>query len=358
MKVPLKDLQIVMGGQKGDKGGPPSGPPPDAHVIPNDDDQGDDTDQQDDDADESDGGESGEQQDSKSGDKKSNDSKIVRVKGRIRGSHDEMVDGTKDHNVLDGSEEGNDKNTRLDDPDKIIKNAQREMERATKSPDGKGGSGNAPLVKEIIYDKRNYKEVLKEIFGSTSSTGPRSYTKPIRRLATQPFPRPGRVAKPQLGNVILALDTSGSITPGMISMFLGNAQRIAEQFKHKGLTIRVVLYIEKVYKVIDFKPEDTKGTKLAEWLRKNINKSGGNYFPDVMKSINSMVDLKKFKGIVYLTDGFEVIDKGFTLPPMKNIFLIDGPVGESYGNSDFLSYVQKQNPGGKKVDIYQINTSL
>jgi hypothetical protein len=87
----------------------------------------------------------------------------------------------------------------------------------------------------------------------------------------------------------------------------------------------------------------------------NIDMTGGNYFPAVADYLNKMPDIKNFKGILYLTDGFEYFDRQFTLPPMKNIFLITGPVGDNYGNTKFLQTVQKQTPDGKKVDIYQVN---
>ena len=119
-----------------------------------------------------------------------------------------------------------------------------------------------------------------------------------------------------------------------------------------------MLYVEKVYKVKDFKGNEVKLDSFAEWLRKNIDTSGGNFFSNVANYINNMKDIAKYKGIIYLTDGEEVF-KPFNLPPIKNIFLIDGRdidlSDTSRFSTKFLSYVQKQTPGGKKVDIYQIN---
>ena len=270
-------------------------------------------------------------------------------------SHDEMVDGNNAPDTLEGSDEKNTKDTQLDDIKRVTDRAKKEMEK--QEAQREEGSGKTAKVGEFDIDKRNYRDVLKEIMGTPVNTGSRSYTKPIRRFATQRYAKPGKVSQPEMGNVILALDTSGSITRSMIAKFIGAAQNIGENYKRNNLKIRVVLYIEKVYKYVDFKPDQVRGAKLAKWLMDNIDTSGGNYFSQVMRDMHSMKDLNTFKGIIYLTDGFEYWDKakGFDLPPMKNIFLISGPIGENFGNTEFLKYVGDKRPGGKTVDIYSVN---
>jgi predicted metal-dependent peptidase len=308
MRIPLKDVQKVVAGSK-EKGKPgEGGDAPDVHVVPD----------------------------------------------GTPEPQDEMVDGDEigEEEVQEGSDEKNTKDTQLGDPSDMTKRAQQAMDKEAEK--GEKG-GKSPLINSVEFDRRDYKSVLKEVIGTPVRSGARSYVRPVRRTAALQYPAPGRVTKPELGNIILALDTSGSITPGMLSKFIGNAQKISEQFKHQKFTIRIVLYIERVYKVKDFSPSEAKGEKLSQWLMQNINMTGGNYFPAVADYLNNMPDIKNFKGILYLTDGFEYFDRPFTLPPMKNIFLITGPVGDNYGNTNFLQTVQKQTPDGKKVDIYQVN---
>ena len=349
MRIPIGQLDVVKAGKPGGKKGGGGNPPPsNTHVIPSDeqgDEQGDAS---------GEGGEGGGDPRGKGKGNKGSD-KIKKI-DKIN-TQDEMIDGDQDHDVLDGSDQGNNKNTVLKDIKDVSKQAQRETERQQAQNIGRGQSATTPLPTVVDFDKRNYKDVLKDLFSQSSPTGPRSYTNPIRRYAASSYAPPGRVVKKQLNNFILALDTSGSITVGMISKFIGTAQRIAEQFKHNNLNIKILLYHHEVYKEKDFNPNEMRGTQLSVWLKQNIDKTGGNYFSAIVNYISSIKGIQTYKGAIFLTDGQEAFQP-FKLPPLKHIFLIDGQIMDGGEAEKFLKYVQKQRPAGKAVDIYQINCNI
>lgn len=355
MRIPLGQLDVVVIGNKppgspsGSKGKNQDGKndqPDNIHVIPPDE-QSDP--QEGSKGNERDGG-------SKSGSRGSGQIDKIKKIDKIN-TQDEMVDGDQDHNVLEGSDQANNKGTVLKDIKDVSKQAQREAERQQLQDIGRGGSASTPLPTIVDFDRRNYKDVLKDLFSLSTPTGPRSYTNPVRRYAAASYTPPGRVVKKELNNFILALDTSGSITTGMISKFIGNAQRIAEQFKHNKLNIKILLYHDNVYKEQDFVPGDLKEAQLSVWLKQNIDSMGGNHFSNIAKYISSIRGIDKYKGAIFLTDGQESYDP-FKLPPLKHIFLIDGQIMDGGAAEKFLKYVQKQRPAGKAVDIYQINCNI
>jgi predicted metal-dependent peptidase len=327
MRIPLEQLDRVVSANKGKPGKPGDKPDNNIHIARSD-----------------------KEEQPGDGKGRSAKDKIEKIN-----SHDEMVDGDKDHDVLEGSDKQNDRKTPLKDTKEISKEAVREIER--QQANAQGTSAKSPLPTSLDLDRRNYKDVLKELFSLSTKTGPRSHTNPIRRYAASSYTPPGRVVKKQLNNFILALDTSGSITPGMIAKFLGTAQRISEQFKHNNLYIKIILYTDNVYREKDFTPTEAKGMELSNWLKKNIDTTGGNYFSNVAEYISKIKGIEKYKGAIFLTDGEEAW-KPFKLPPLKHIFLIDGNPHSSGLAADFLSYVKKQRPAGKEVDIYQINSNL
>lgn len=362
MRIPLDQLEVVVKPGDGDSPGGPPGTPGGGggvHIVPVDK-KGKDSKEQQGGKDGTPGGEGGEsggeqsRDDAGSASKSSGD--IRKINGAIQ-AHDEMIDGDQDWDVLEGSDMSNDSSTELEETDKL-KSQAREHLRQIMDKVGTGNASKAPLIDTIDIDKKDYKVVLRELFSLARPSKSRSYAKGDRRSAYRTFSDPGKIKKKELNSFMLALDTSGSITPEMISKFIGTAQRIGQEYANDQFTIRIVLYVQKVYKVKDFRGNEVKKDSFPKWLKQNIDTQGGNYFSTVAKHISNMKDIANFKGIIYLTDGEEAYDK-FTLPPIKNIFLIDGKdldlADMNRSSSRFLKYVQKQTPGGKKVDIYQIN---
>lgn len=328
MRKSLDSLEKVVVRKPGDPGGDPVGKGPSVHIMPDDGDGSDDR----------------------------STGKIRKIDGPIQ-SHDEMVDGSKDHGVLDGSDDKHTKETKLTSLKDVKENAVRETKKQIQSGVGRGGMSGTSIVETIDIQRMDYKQILRSLFSLSAPSGKRAWNVADRR---RPGAIPGRIPEDVLNSFMLALDTSGSITPAMISRFIGTAQQLAQEYVNDYFSIRIVLYTEQVYKVQDFTGSQIRTSKFPEWLRTNIDKTGGNYFSDVAKTISSMRDIKRFKGIVYLTDGEEAWDPdGFKLPPVKNIFLIEGNNIDLGNNSrhstQFINYVRKQKPGGQTVDVYQIN---
>ena len=265
---------------------------------------------------------------------------------------DEMTDEGTVLTGLEGSDIPNTDNTKMQDIATIDRKAREETAKITQGTRGK--SVDVLPVDDYTLVDKNYRQALTDMMSQAVNSTSRTYFNPTRRSVTQQYTQPGPIKKLDLGNIIVALDTSGSITKQIITKFIGTVQDIAtKNFKGNNLLIRVILYTEEIYKTVDFKPDDIKGTRLASWLMTNIDKSGGNYFPTVMKQLHLMKDLPKFKGIIYLTDGYEVFNPGFVLPEMKNVFLIAGPV--TAGNKPFIKYVEAQRRGGFKTDVWSVH---
>jgi predicted metal-dependent peptidase len=118
------------------------------------------------------------------------------------------------------------------------------------------GRGEMPagldrLVEEVLQPKVNWREVLRQ-FVSSQARNDYAWSPPNRRFVHQGLYLPG-LRNQELGEVVLAVDTSGSIDPKELSRFAAEAQAILEAF---DCSLTILYHDTEVQKVQRWRPGD------------------------------------------------------------------------------------------------------
>lgn len=96
---------------------------------------------------------------------------------------------------------------------------------------GKLGSGGDRLLSEVLQTKQDWRELLREFVTSTTAGKDFStYRKVNRRFVGMDLLMPGSVSE-AVGDIVVAIDTSGSIGEVELAHFMGEVTGICEQVK-------------------------------------------------------------------------------------------------------------------------------
>jgi predicted metal-dependent peptidase len=112
-------------------------------------------------------------------------------------------------------------------------------------------AGLARLVEEVLQPKVDWRDVLRE-FVSSYARNDYSWSPPNRRFIHRGLYLPG-VRSEELGDVVLAIDTSGSIGEKELSRFAAEAQGILEAF---DCTLTVLYHDSDVQRVQHWRSGD------------------------------------------------------------------------------------------------------
>jgi len=289
--------------------------------------------------------------------------------------NDMIPEGKQAPKGLPGSDASGDEKTDKETEQELKRKAhthQKEVEA------GQSGKATTKLGEVHIPDA-DYETILQDMLGSFQPRGGRSYTQGHRgnptRLAMGSGIIPGRVrGKPTVGNVLIGIDTSGSITEAMLETYLGAITRVAEEHQDSLGTIRIVLYSAPVWHYIDFNPQSS--TKDPAVMIQDIKSaiesgySGGNDWSQTMKGLygsgfKDMVTgervnfndtdptIEQFNGFIFLTDCIEGNFENSSLPEGPTVFLI--PTGGHDHDSESLPFVQWAKEADPSVEFYTIN---
>jgi predicted metal-dependent peptidase len=96
---------------------------------------------------------------------------------------------------------------------------------------GKLGSGGERMFDDLLQTKIDWRETLRE-FISTTCTGSdySTWRRPNRRFVSSGYYMPSGVSE-QVGELVIAIDTSGSIGQRELTKFLGEVKGICDQVK-------------------------------------------------------------------------------------------------------------------------------
>ena len=143
----------------------------------------------------------------------------------------------------DGSDEGGGQGTGFDDHDweGAQELSEEEQEKLAKEIDeavrqgavmaGKVGSGGNRDLTELLEPKKDWRELLREYVKTTCSGKDYStWRKPNRRYVGMDMLMPSAISE-AMGEIVVAIDTSGSIGQRELNNFLGEIKGICEQVK-------------------------------------------------------------------------------------------------------------------------------
>jgi predicted metal-dependent peptidase len=103
---------------------------------------------------------------------------------------------------------------------------------------GKLPGSLARIIGEIIEPKKNWRDILRDMVTQSAGKDEMSWAKPHRRKLCLPphVPFPGRTGF-SMGPMVLAVDTSGSISEAELNSFMGAIKEIMEQVRPSDVWI-------------------------------------------------------------------------------------------------------------------------
>lgn len=195
----------------------------------------------------------------------------------------------------DGSGQGEAPGSVMDAPDPTQSNADWQM-AVKQAAQTALAMGNCPadiarLVKESNRPRFDWRSLLLR-FAQDQSKADYSWKRPNSRYIQQGIYLP-EINDTQMGDIVIGVDSSGSISEAILAKFLGAIEGIADQVKPRR--IRVMICDAKVHAIHDFeRDEPIEGVKLVG--------GGGTDFCPVFEQIEA--EDEKPACIIYLTDGY------------------------------------------------------
>lgn len=335
----IDNLKRVVKGEKppGD-GPPPPGPTgtDDVHVIPDDE--------------MSDDSQDSEQIDGKDAkeDKEVKGTPSIDIKGNPQPIID-VIPGNKDTSQVTGMAGSDKKSTAPQTAEELKKALEKAQEAEATEIKGGVGTGKGMGSKRVAVPtdfpvKTDWARLMINLLQKTK-VGPPSWAKAHKRtfgakVGGMPLMVPGRDVEKDIGKIIVAIDTSGSISDTTVGKFLSELRRIFEIFKtSRGFGCKVIMWAGGPYAASnDFNIKQFN--ELKNWVFSNF-KSGGTAIDPVVKLINSLPNLKEYVGTVWFTDG-QIDDLETRLADNYNIFVIDG--FQSEYTREFFADLKKYRP--------------
>jgi hypothetical protein len=161
----------------------------------------------------------------------------------------------------------------------------------------------------------------------------------------------GKGVEEDIGKIIVAIDTSGSISDDIVSVFLSDLKRIFDTFRtSESFACKVILWAHQPYAVSkDF--TINQFNQLKQWVSASF-RTGGTAIDPVVQLINSLPNKKEYVGTIWFTDG-QINDLRTKLLDNYNIFVINGFSSEY--TKEFLNDLKKYKPS-KQITI--VKTSI
>jgi len=359
-KSNLSDLVKVRVGSKSGEGGE-SAKPDDYKIIP-DDEQSDQSDK----SDQSDQSDQNEPSDpsGESGKGKGEEKPVdVKIGGNPKPIIDiipedsSLQDMFGDAEELAGSDGKSSKPMTREEKKKALSRAEQaekaeaEANQAPGTQSSKGDGSRRIMVAGDYPIKTDWASILINLL-KTKQPGPPSWSQVHKKtfgtkFGGQPVMRPGRTDKPDVGKIIIAMDTSGSIDDVIMNKFVSELRRIYTIFQNStNFSAKIVLWADGPYaESPDFSGKQFNS--LQKWIAQNF-KSGGTAIRDVVRLINGLPNLNQYIATVWFTDG-QVWDLDLPLPAMDNVFVIQG--FSAVYTRDFFDAVKKYRPASKKITV-------
>lgn len=238
-----------------------------------------------------------------------------------------------------------------EDMKKAIDQANKDQEMEIRHAEQGRGTGKGSKRIGVPGDfptKTDWSTLLKNLL-QKFQVGPPSYTQIHKRtfgmkLGGSPVMMPGSTKKKDVGKIIVAIDTSGSISDAIMNGFLSELKKIFLTFAgSKTFAVKVILWADGPYADSpDFTAKEF--SKLASWTNSNFV-SGGTSIEPVIQYINKNYN-GKYVGVVWFTDG-QVEDIRTQLPDAFHFVLINGFVASLV--KQFVIDMKRLKPRGKDV---------
>lgn len=191
--------------------------------------------------------------------------------------------------------------------------------------------------KDLLKPKANWKNLLRN-FVKSASTPSYDWGRPQKRALASGYYAPKVRAEEQDIDLVIAIDTSGSISEDIMKVFITELMSIIKSFKK--VRINLLLWHTVVYKEVDI---DTRKKKIDDIQKELLNlpyQGGGTEISSIKKYLDKKpTKSKKISGLLVFTDG--EVENNPQLPDAKRkLFMItEGGTDEilkKYGPTFFV----------------------
>lgn len=161
---------------------------------------------------------------------------------------------------------------------------------------GKMGSGGLRDISELLEPKKDWRELLRDFVTSTCAGKDYStWRKPNRRYVGMDMLMPSSISE-TMGDMVIAIDTSGSIDNEILSNFLSEVKGICEQVRPSKV---IMLYWDTEV----CKQETYLQNELDDLVRSTKPAGGGGTYVECVPMYMGENNIKP-ECVVVLTDGY------------------------------------------------------
>lgn len=161
---------------------------------------------------------------------------------------------------------------------------------------GKLGSGGARDLSDLLQTKIDWREALREFISTTCAGNDYStWRRPNRRFVSAGYYMPSGVSE-QVGELVIAIDTSGSIGGRELAQFLGEVKGICDSVHPEA--IRILYWDTQVCA-----DEKYEGADIENIVRSTKPAGGGGTMVECVPEYMTEHGIKP-QAVVVLTDGY------------------------------------------------------
>lgn len=191
--------------------------------------------------------------------------------------------------------------------------------------------------KDLLKPKANWKNLLRN-FVKSASTQYHDWSRPQKRALASGYYAPKTRLEQEDIDLVIAIDTSGSISEDIMKVFITELLSIIRSFKN--VKINLLLWHTNVYYEVDI---DTRKKRIDDIQKELLNlpyKEGGTEISSIKKYLDKKpTKSKKITGLLVFTDG-EVEDNPQFPDAKRKLFMItEGGTDEilkKYGPTFFV----------------------
>lgn len=154
---------------------------------------------------------------------------------------------------------------------------------------GKLSTGMERICNEVLISKINWVEELREYI-QTSTKSRYTLSKPNRRYLSSDLYLPSLSGMDNIGSIVIAVDTSGSVSNKMMTRFASEISSILENYKAE---IKVIYCDSSIKGIEDFTQDDLP-------IKLNARGGGGTSFVPVFDYVKK--EELELSVLIYLTD--------------------------------------------------------
>lgn len=201
-----------------------------------------------------------------------------------------------------------------DNIQKAYDQEMRENQGSTMRGSGSGSGVGSLFKKDILKTKTDWKTLTKNFIGGLPKVE-QNWNRPASRYwaGTGMYMPSEKLVKDSL-DLVIAIDTSGSISSIQIHTFLNEVATLAAS--RKNVKLRVLFWMDDVYNSTEVDSRKMSFDQIKSTFNgMPIRNDGGTYISCVKKYLEKE-GIKKIEGIIYFTDGY--VEQNPQIPRVQN----------------------------------------